>query len=136
MDTLSKVIESAFPDLPELDPIEQQAVRQRCVIGARSHLAKAPAQVQLAFHSLFLLFVSYCLLTDLRWIGAIERERRSLLLSRFSATLPPSFSAFERLVRSVALLAYYEDSDVRQALGYPSLEQVRDNRRRARAGRS
>jgi hypothetical protein len=133
MGALNKLIESMVPDTPPLDPPTQLSVRQRCVTRARDHLAKAPTQIRFAFYGLFSLFLLYSLSSELRWISGVERERRSLLLSRFSGAFLPSFSALERLLRSVALLAYYEDSDVRQALGYQPLSVVRDDRRRARA---
>lgn len=132
MKLVEALIDASIPDFPALVLADDKLVRERVAVAAATQLRAAPFHIRFALAVMLATFAAFVLVTHGCSAARLPRWRRSAALSRFSASTPPTFSAMERLIRSVSLLAYCEQFEVLTALGYQPVAERQERRRRER----
>lgn len=106
------MIDAAMPDWPALDPAQRALVLARCAGIARMQVRRAPCHIRIGLAALIMAFRAYALVASGAERGAIGQA-----MGRFSALPLPMVAGLERIVRSVTVLAFFEDPMVLAALG-------------------
>jgi hypothetical protein len=111
---LDDTIDALVPDWPVLDAEEHAAAAARCTRFIRTLLRLAPLHVRIGFRLMFAAYTFYAFACH----GPFpSRLQRSAALTEFSALPFPMVGALERLLRSMTLLAFFEQPSVLSALG-------------------
>lgn len=106
------MIDAAMPDWPALDPTQRALVLARCAGIARMQVRRAPFHIRVGLAALIMAFRAYALVASGAGRGALGQA-----MGRFSALPLPMVAGLERIVRSVTVLAFFEDPMVLAALG-------------------
>jgi hypothetical protein len=130
MAALDDMVDAVLPDIAPLTAERRARVGADCALSVRRQIGAAPLQIRGAFQILFSAFVVFLLLTARRMPSQLTRGQRSQSLGRFTRATPATFATVERLIRSLALLAYYEHPEVLIALGGQDLAAHQAERRR------
>ena len=133
MRPLDALIEAVIPVWPPLDERDRLDVRNACIKAVRAQVGMAPLYVRLGFWGMFAAFQALSL-PRLAFRGASAAGARGAALSAFSDLPIPMAAALERIVRSTALLAYFEQPAVLRAAGEAPVAQRQADYRRLRQG--
>lgn len=128
--TLSDTVDALLPDWPPLDESARREVLAECTGFVRGQIRRAPFHVR---SGLRVLFAAYAVYAFLRAGPFTRRDRLAWALGRFSALPLPMVAMLERALRSMVLLAFFEQNVVLAALGEetPGMRQASFRAKRA-----
>jgi hypothetical protein len=118
MQTLEAMIDAVLPDWPLLSSQTRAEVFENAAEFVSRELDLAPLQISLGFRMLLTVFRLYAIARfGLSRLENISRTEREKALSAFSSIRLPMAANLERFLRSMTMLAYFEDPAVLKALG-------------------
>jgi hypothetical protein len=118
MAVFDATIDALLPKWPSMPPDCRAVVSRHCANFVRKQIAAAPAHIRFGVYTLFIGFCTFAIFyLGIRPLRSVSRERRAAALRCFTTVLGPTFVALETVLRSMALVAFFEHDYVVTTIG-------------------